>query len=212
MGKSALKAERLGVRQKSRAELQPENPDVAHGRPASDEAATIAAAQQDLRRFADLYEENFQRVYAYVARRVHDRHETQDLTADVFHQALANRKTSEWRGVPFAAWLFRIASNAITDRAKKAFSAKRAAIEQASASVLEAEAATEADDTEYRARLFKMVEGLPKEQHRVIVMRFAEDKKIAEIARALGRSEGAIKQLQFRALKNLRIRLGESNG
>jgi RNA polymerase sigma factor (sigma-70 family) len=60
--------------------------------------------------------------------------------------------------------------------------------------------------------LFKLVEGLPKEQHRVVVMRFAEQKSIREIATALGRSEGSIKQLQFRGLQNLRARLGVSNG
>jgi RNA polymerase sigma-70 factor (ECF subfamily) len=83
------------------------------------ERLLVEAAQRDPRRFADLYEEHFERVYAYVARRVGDRDVAQDLTADVFHQALANLPRFEWRGVPFAAWLFRIAANAIVDRAKR---------------------------------------------------------------------------------------------
>ena len=97
----------------------------------SAEQALIEAAQRDRGRFADLYEANFERVYAYVARRVRDRDEAQDLTADVFHLALKNLPRFEWRGVPFAAWLFRIASNEIADRSKGI--AKRRASELESA-------------------------------------------------------------------------------
>ena len=82
----------------------------------ADERLLIEAAQQDPARFAELYEINFERVYAYVVRRVGNRTETEDLTSEVFHQALANLKRFEWRGIPFAAWLFRIAANLISDR------------------------------------------------------------------------------------------------
>src|SRR6266481_887106 len=75
-----------------------------------------------------------------------------------------------------------------------------------------AETGAELDEIEHRARLFKLVERLPIDQSRVIVMRFAEQKSIREIAAELARSEGAIKQLQFRGLQNLRVRLGDTNG
>src|ERR1700719_2040497 len=75
-----------------------------------DEQRLIEAAQKDPARFAELYEINFERVYAFIVRRVQDRIEAQDLTSDVFHQALANLGRFEWRGTPFAAWLFRIAA------------------------------------------------------------------------------------------------------
>src|SRR6266508_435912 len=65
----------------------------------------------------------------------------------------------------------------------------------------------ELEECERRARLFKLVEGLVGDQRRVVVMRFAEEKSIRDIANEMGRSEGAIKQLQFRALENLRARL-----
>ena len=80
------------------------------------EKLLIEAARQDPGRFADLYEANFHRVYAFIAGRVHDRAEAEDLTADVFHRALANLHRFEWRGTPFVAWLYRIAANAIADR------------------------------------------------------------------------------------------------
>jgi RNA polymerase sigma-70 factor, ECF subfamily len=177
----------------------------------SAERALIEAAQRERGRFADLYEANFERVYAYVVRRVRDRDEAQDVTADVFHLALKGLPRFEWRGVPFVAWLFRIASNEIADRSSSI--AKRRAHERV---FQEGDAGTEdassIDEAERRGRLFKLVERLPRDQSRVIVMRFAEDKSIREIATALGRSEGSIKQLQFRAMQNLRVRLGDSNG
>lgn len=178
----------------------------------SAERARIEAAQRDRGRFADLYEDNFERVYAYVARRVRDRDEAQDITADVFHLALKNLARFEWRGLPFAAWLFKIASNEIVDRAKGIARRQVLAREvfHEAPDRVEVPAGIEAD--ERRARLFKLVERLPRDQSRVIAMRFAEDKSIREIATALGRTEGSVKQLQFRAMQNLRVRLGDTNG
>ena len=170
----------------------------------SDERLLIEAAQNDPSRFAELYEQNFHRVYAYVARRVPDRVETQDLTAQVFHKALANLGKFKWRGSPFAAWLYRIAANSIADRAKQ----KIRESNQPDPSS-ENFTATDLEAVERRARLFSAVDKLPEDQRRVIVMRFADEKSIREISDELGRSEGAVKQLQFRALENLRNRLNE---
>ena len=169
----------------------------------SEEKLLIEAAQKDPSRFAELYELHFDRVYAYVARRVRDRAETQDLTAHVFQQALANLGKFTWRGAPFAAWLYRIASNAIADHARRNMRETndlQSATETTAASV-------DLEDVERLARLFRAVDKLPDDQRRVIVLRFAEEKSIREIADELGRSEGAIKQLQFRGLENLRSRL-----
>src|SRR5258708_7904462 len=82
----------------------------------TEEQHLITEAQRDPARFADLYERHFERIYAFVVRRVRDRHAAEDLTAEVFHKALANLRTFEWRGAPFGAWLLRIAANAIADR------------------------------------------------------------------------------------------------
>ena len=173
----------------------------------SPERRLIEAAQRDPAHFARLYEDNFERVYAFVVRRVRDRDQAQDLTADVFHRALENLPRFEWRGAPFAAWLFRIAANAIVDRGKRA----------AQLDAIKAREAREADlldvpdlaEVEDRARLFKLVKKLPQDQRRVIAMRFVQESSIAEIAADLGRSEGAIKQLQFRGLQSLRKMVGE---
>ena len=169
----------------------------------ADERLLIEAAQQDPARFADLYEVNFERVYAYAVRRVRDRAEAEDVTAEVFHQALANLKRFEWRGIPFAAWLFRIAANLISDRWQRSGReiADEEKIDAAQVSPAEIE------EVERRATLFKLVDTLPAEQKNVVVLRFVEQKSIKEVAREIRKTEGAVKQLQFRALSNLRARM-----
>ena len=161
----------------------------------------IEAAQKDPGRFAELYEANFERNYAFIVRRVQDRHEAEDVTAEVFHHALANLSRFEWRGVPFAVWLFRIAANAIADRRRRT----RQTVDPRLAEDLDQSSWR---DIERRATLFQLVNNLPEDQRSVLVKRFVEQKNVSEIAREFGRSEGAIKQLQFRALKNLKARVG----
>lgn len=170
-----------------------------------DERLLVEAAQKDPSRFADLYEHHFDRIYAFIARRVRDRYEAQDLTSEVFHQALANIKRYTYRGVPFSAWLFRIASNAIVDRSRRVNRERDVLMQQDPEDI-------QLQDSENHARLFQTVNGLPPDQRRVIELRFAEQKSIREIAEEMNRTEGAIKQLQFRALQNLRARMGETNG
>ena len=170
----------------------------------SDERMLIEAAQNDPGRFAELYELNFHRVYAYVARRIQDRSEAQDVTAHVFQQALANIGKFKSRGAPFITWLYRIAANAIADQTRKK-SREVAEIEGTTNTSVD----TDLEQTERRARLFSAVEMLPEDQRRVILLRFGEEKSIREIAVDLNRSEGAVKQLQFRGLENLRARLRE---
>jgi RNA polymerase sigma-70 factor (ECF subfamily) len=170
-----------------------------------DEQRLIETAKADPRRFADLYEMHFERVYAYIVTRVRDRAEAQDLTSEVFRQALENIARFEWRGIPFAAWLYRMASNAIVDRAKRMAREDPAPQpDQMDPNDLEA--------NEQRAQVFRLIKELPEDQRRVLEMRFVEEKSIRDIARELDRSEGAVKQLQFRGLQNLRDRVGEHNG
>lgn len=159
----------------------------------------IEAAKKDPSRFAELYESNFDLVYAFIARRVGDRAAAEDLTSDVFHQALANLPRFEWRGVPFAAWLLRIAANAIADRRRR--------VSREGGDPVPDETESIDINIERRAELSQLVDNLPADQRRVIIQRFVEQKSIREIAQELRRTEGAVKQLQFRALENLRARM-----
>lgn len=180
------------------------------GKPASTSAAELAAdrllvesAQKDPRKFADLYDKYFYLIYAYTARRVADRASAEDLTSEVFQKALEYLPKFVWRGVPFGAWLLRIAANIVVDRKRLA------AREQ---NLGDHEDATEIsyftlEEVEVRELIFRAVDRLPDDQRRVIVLRFAEGKSIREISEELGRSEGAVKQLQFRGLQTLRAEL-----
>jgi RNA polymerase sigma-70 factor (ECF subfamily) len=164
-----------------------------------DERLLIEAAQKDPSRFGELYEENFDRVYAFVVRRVRNRQEAQDLTSEVFHRALKNLPRFEWRGAPFAAWLYRMAANAVADHYEEKAREQNLSRDEVSTQ--------EVAEAERRASLSQCVNRLPKVQQRVIVMRFLEQRSIREIAGQLGKSEGAIKQLQWRAMQNLRAQM-----
>jgi RNA polymerase sigma-70 factor, ECF subfamily len=164
--------------------------------PDAHERQLIEAAQRDPNRFGELYESNFDRVYAFVARRVPSREEAEDLTAEVFHQALAGLSKFEWQGTPFAAWLVGIASHLIAHRWQRAARQSEVSDELESVGVPE--------ETERQAMFTQLVNRLPDDQRHVIRRRFLDQRSIRDIAQELGRSEGAVKQLQFRAIENLR--------
>ena len=174
------------------------------------ERLLIEAAQHDPSRFAELYENNFERVYAYVRRHVRDRGQAEDLTSVVFHKALENLKRFKWTGAPFAAWLFRIAANTIADQARR--SARETDISELEDLRENETSQVNLEEVEQSAFLFRLVRELSADQRRVILMRFAEEKSIREIATLMERSEGAVKQLQFRGLEILRAKLGARAG
>src|ERR1700675_4071116 len=120
-----------------------------------DERLLVEAAQSDPTKFDALYELHFERVYYFLACRAHDRATPEDLTSEVFHRALANLATYQWRGAPFAAWLFRIASNALADQYK------RAAREQSSDNAQNLDehpdlSVPDLETIDYHARLFRL--------------------------------------------------------
>lgn len=181
---------------------------MARGRPLrqsqtteADERLLITEAQRDPARFAELYDLYFDRIYAYIAWRAASRDEAEDMVSEVFQKALANLRRFEWRGAPFSAWLYRIAANEITDHAE------RVGRERAIESPPEAEEANQ-EEAHDRAKVFALMRELPADQRKVLELRFMEEKSTREVAEVLQRSEGAIKQLQFRGLENLRAMIG----
>jgi len=172
----------------------------------TDERRLVEAAQQDRACFADVYERYFELVYGYVARRVRERAAAEDLTSEVFRKALANLDRFKWTGAPFGAWLLRIAANLIADRAKRYARDESGGPSHDESFSSQTQQAT-LEHAERRAWVIRMVDELPEDQRRVVRMRFAEERSINEIALELGRSEGAVKQLQFRAFQNLRAKL-----
>jgi len=170
----------------------------------ADERLLVQAAQSDPAKFDALYELHFERVYYFLARRVHHRATAEDLTSEVFHRALANLATYQWRGAPFAAWLFRIASNALADQHKRDSREQSSSYNAQNPDEHPDLSPPDLETIDYHARLFRLVDHLPAVQRQVIRERFVEQRSIREIAGRLNKTEGAIKQLQFRALQTLR--------
>ena len=166
-----------------------------------DDRLLIEAAQADPARFVGIYERYVDRIYAFVRRRTESRAAAEDITSQVFEQALGAIGRFEWRGAPVAAWLFRIASNALADH-------WRERARDAQVTPPDVPDPGELEDIDRRIALYRHVEQLPELQRQVIQMRFVEEKSIREVATALDRSEGAVKQLQLRALESLRKSMG----
>ena len=164
-----------------------------------DDRSLVEAAQADPARFLDLYDRHFHRVWAFVVRRASSREEAEDVTSEVFRKALEHLPRYEWRGTPFVAWLFRIASNTLTSRWQMAG--------RESGDPLPEVASADAD-VERHAMLFQLVERLPDVQRQVIELRFVEQRSLHEVAETLGKTQGAVKQLQHRALETLRAEWG----
>src|SRR5579872_3639520 len=121
----------------------------------AEERLLVEAAQKDPTHFAELYEINFERVYAFIAWRMGDRDASEDLTSEVFHKALANLRRFEWRGAPFASWLLRIAANAIADKAQR--SGKEVAVDDPPEIAENATVLADLEEVERRAQLFGLV-------------------------------------------------------
>jgi RNA polymerase sigma-70 factor (ECF subfamily) len=166
-----------------------------------DDRLLIEAAQADPARFVEIYERYVDRIYAFVSRRSENRAAAEDITSQVFEQALGAIGRFEWRGLPVSVWLFRIASNALANHWRE----RARDVHQEPSDLPDR---SELENIERRIALYQYVERLPDLQRRVIEMRFVEEKSIREVAAALDRSEGAVKQLQLRALENLRRSMG----
>jgi RNA polymerase sigma-70 factor (ECF subfamily) len=169
-----------------------------------EEHRLILAAQRDRAAFAPLYERYVDQIFAYVYTLTKDRELSEDVTAATFAKAIEELPRFEWRGVPYSAWLYRVASNGVA-RAKR----RPGWIELDSAVASDEPTPLDAALAADRADLVRTaVASLPEDQRQAVVLRFAGDLRNREIAEIMNRSEGAVKLLTFRALTTLRKRLG----
>jgi RNA polymerase sigma-70 factor (ECF subfamily) len=169
------------------------------------EELVIAARGLDPHSIAALCEHFYPEIYRYVLRRVRIREDAEDLTGEVFVRAV--RTISNQTGF-FPAWLFRIATNLVTDFYRRRGARQEESMTQeAAASVPDPRA--EAENALVRDELERAAARLTPEQQDVIRLKFNEGYDTSEIAQILGKSVGAVRALQCRALKALRSHLSE---
>jgi len=169
------------------------------------ERALVAAAQADPRAFALVYEQHVDRIYSYALHGLHDAMAAEDVVSETFRRAFESMPGYEWRGVPIAAWLFRIAHNAMLTQYRRR-------------STLPLEAAGDVEDgswgpeeallrNERQREVRAAMAALPLLQQQAVSLRYGQDLPCREIALILGRSEGTVKQLLYRARRSMQRRL-----
>lgn len=174
----------------------------------NEECLVKQAVSGDQTAFTQLYNANFDRIYRYIYTKVRSQAEAEDLTQDVFIKALEAIGSYKWRDLPFAAWLFKIARNTVIDHVRKLSREKRVEFDEAHLATVEDP--VEMSERQFEVEQLKMaLEKLPEAQREVATLRFIAQLSIAETAKALGKSEGTIKALQFNATMALRRALGE---
>lgn len=172
-----------------------------------DEELAFALAELDPRAWRQMFDEQYQRVYNYALLRTGNLADADDIAASVFIEAVKGIQGFNYRGTPVAAWLFRIAHNETVDLLKR-----RRRMQTESIDVAEASRQLAAKDAFVVADEWREVRegiGALKAEHRdVLMLRLVEGRSVAEVAAMLGKSEGAVKVTQMRALQALRGKLG----
>ncbi len=169
------------------------------------ELELVRRAGEDSEAFGELYERYVRQIYNYIYYRTGNHHDAEDLTARVFQRALLNVGRFEDKGVPFSAWLYRIAHNLVANWHRD--QSRRPMItldERIAASGASAHPETEAIVQEEREMLLELVRTLPPDRQQLLILKFVERLSNAEIAEIMGRTEGAIKSLYHRTLNALR--------
>ena len=169
-----------------------------------DEKSLVERAQQnDKEAFAAIYEEHFDRIYRYVFLRVRNQPEAEDLTQQVFLKAMLSIGSYRWHGPPLAAWLFRIAHNQVVDFQRRLSKIQMSVLDTPVPASDPDPAQIVEQHVEFE-RIKMAVTGLTQLQQEVIALRFAGELSTLETAKAMGKSEGAIKALQHSAMAALR--------
>ncbi|HYM50799.1 MAG TPA: sigma-70 family RNA polymerase sigma factor [Candidatus Limnocylindrales bacterium] len=169
-----------------------------------DEARLIEAAKRDRKAFEALYDRYFDQIYSYCFYHTSRREEAEDLASETFQRALEGLPDFEWRGIPYSAWLYKVASNLMAKQRRH----------PAWIALPEPISGPAEDDPERRwlkreqgDELHAAVRRLPVDQRQAVLLKFEARLKNREIGDIMGRSEGAVKLLLFRAVHGLRRRM-----
>ncbi len=162
----------------------------------------------DQNAFGELYERYVEKIYNYVYYRTGNHHDAEDLTARVFFRAIGHIETYTERGVPFQAWLYRIAHNLVANWHRDRGRRKVIPLDEFIATSLKSDSPDrQAEDNEEREALLAAIRRLPEERQQLLMLKFVEHLSNAEIGEIMNRTEGAVKSLYHRTLMALRDEL-----
>lgn len=171
------------------------------------------ATKGDRAAASELFDRYYPRVHRYALAKLRDPSNAEDVAAETFSRVVRELRRFKWKGAGFEAWLFRIASNVIVDQARRA--GREAALGDASDNVEVPGGRTPEDAVlmnELTDELNGILAQLPPDQQEVLILRCAAQLSTEEICRTMGRSANAVRQLQFRALENMRARMLQPAG
>lgn len=174
----------------------------------TDENAVARASAGDSEAFSFLYERNVSRIYNYIYYRIGSDSDAEDITSRVFYRAFGHINTYVDKGVPFSAWLYRIAHNLIANWHRDTHRRKEVPLEDQIELPVKADHPERAmEKTQEVEQLLQGIRRLSPDRQQLLILKFVEDLSNAEIADIMGKSEGAIKSLYHRALIALRVEM-----
>lgn len=173
----------------------------------------VKRIKKDSAAFGLLYERYVTRIYNYVYYRVGNHHDAEDLTSRVFYRALTHIHDYTDRGVPFSAWLYRIAHNLVANWHRDHARRQNLALDDVTL-IGDSFEMPEwiAESNESRRWLLTAIRRLPEERQELLILKFVEQLPNAEVGQIMGRTEGAIKSLYHRTLLALRDELQKTAG
>ena len=169
------------------------------------DSALIARAKTDPDAFGLLYERYVGRIYNYIYYRTGNHQDAEDLTARTFYRALKHISHYVDQGAPFSAYLYRIAHNVVANWHRDNSRRQIIALDELALGTFQQDGpAYLTEEYEEQALLLRAIRRLPPERQQLLILKFAEQMRNAEIAEVMGRTEGAIKSLYHRTLVALR--------
>lgn len=176
----------------------------------NEEETLVSASRGDREAFGALYERYVERIYNYVYYRTGNMHDAEDLTARVFQRAMNHIPNYTDRGVPFSAWLYRIAHNLVANWHRDRSRRQEIPLSEVPAlPVKDERPEVRLVRSQEQDSLMRHIRQLAPERQTLLILKFVEDLSNAEIGRIMGRSEGAVKSLYHRTLLSLRDQLGD---
>jgi RNA polymerase sigma-70 factor (ECF subfamily) len=179
---------------------------------AKSDAALVQLAKEDPEAFGELYQRYVDKIYNYIYYRVGDPEEAEDLTARTFFRALRKIDSYEDRGLPFSAWLYRIAHNLVANWHRSRSRRKSVQLDElitAASSTTNPSAIIEKQ--EMQTILLDAIRDLAEDRQQLLILKFVERLPNAQIGQIMGRSESSVKSLYHRTLKTLRADLQKRN-